>query len=47
MFPDYSDSAFKTALYSLNTSTSVTIDYINKEVKIKMESSNEIKLKTN
>ena len=34
MFPEYAYSAFQTNLDSLNTTTSVTIDYIFKEVKI-------------
>jgi hypothetical protein len=32
-FPEHTDSAFQGTLDSLNTTTSVTIDYINKEVK--------------
>jgi hypothetical protein len=35
MFPEYTNKAFQKTLDSLNTSTSVTIDYINKEVKIR------------
>jgi hypothetical protein len=46
MFPDYTDNAFKTTLDSLNTTTSVTIDYINKEVKIRKDSAQENNLKT-
>ncbi len=46
MFPDYSDSAFQTTLNSLNNSNTITIDYINKEVKLKKDSSKEFNNKT-
>ena len=46
MFPDYSDSAFQTTLNSLNSSNTITIDYINKEVKLKKDSAKEFNNKT-
>ena len=42
MFPEYAYSAFQTNLDSLNTTTSVTIDYIFKEVKIRKDSAKKI-----
>jgi hypothetical protein len=33
MFPEYVDKSFQTSLDSLNTTISVTIDYINKKQK--------------
>jgi hypothetical protein len=41
MFPEYTDKAFQTTLDRLNTTSSVTIDYINKEVKIRKDSAQE------
>ena len=46
MFPDYNDNAFQTTLNSLNNSNTITIDYINKEVKLKKDSSKEFNNKT-
>jgi hypothetical protein len=45
MFTDYNDNAFKTTLNGLNESKTITIDYINKEVKLKKDSSEENNLK--
>jgi hypothetical protein len=45
MFPEYTDKAFQTTLDSLNTTSLVTIDYINKEMKIRKGSACENNLK--
>jgi hypothetical protein len=34
-FPDSNDNAFQTTLDSINASTSIAIDYINKETNLK------------
>ena len=46
MFPDYNDNAFQSTLNSLNESITITIDYINKEVKLKKDSAIENNHKT-
>jgi hypothetical protein len=46
MFPKYKNNAFKTTLNSLNESTTITIDYINQEVKLKKDSIELNKIKT-
>ena len=46
MFLDYNDNAFHTTLHSINNSNTITIDYIDKEVKLKKDSSKEFDYKT-
>jgi hypothetical protein len=41
MFHNFNDKAFQSTLDSLNGSDTITIDYINKEVKLKRESTEE------
>jgi glucose/arabinose dehydrogenase len=37
-FPEYNDNAFQTTLKSRNESSTITIDYINQEVKLRKDS---------
>ena len=46
MFPDYNDNAFQTTLNSLNASSTITIDYIDQEIKLTKDSFSEIKQTT-
>ena len=46
MFPDFNDNAFQSTLNSLNESSTITIDCINKEVKLKKDSAIENNYKT-
>ena len=46
MFPNYNDNAFISTLNSLNESCTITIDYINKEVKLKKDNTIENNQKT-
>jgi hypothetical protein len=47
IFPNNNNNAFQNTLNSLNESSTITIDYINQEVKLRKDSieSNEIKTK--
>jgi hypothetical protein len=46
VFPNYNDNAFQTTLNGLNESSTITIDYINKEVKLRKGSIQWNKIKT-
>jgi hypothetical protein len=46
MFLNYNDNVFQTTLNSLNESSTITIDYINKEVKLRKDSIEINRIKT-
>jgi hypothetical protein len=38
MYPNFNDNAFQTTLDSLNDSSTLTIDYISQEIKLRKDS---------
>jgi hypothetical protein len=46
MFPNFNDNAFQTNLNIQNESTTISIDYINKDVKFKKDNVKENKIYT-
>jgi hypothetical protein len=46
IFPNYNDNAFQTTLNSLNESSTITIDTMNKEVKLTKDSIELKRIKT-